>query len=60
MINSTARGWNPKFDEAYAALKYIVDKHGDSLEFVALDARELVDFNGDPYQVVPVIRISFR
>lgn len=60
MGNSTARGWNPKFEEGYAALKYIVDKYPDSLEYVALDAKELVDCYGDVYQVVPVIRISFR
>lgn len=60
MINSTARGYNPMFAEGYAALKAIVDKHGDNLEFVTLDAKELVDCYGEVYQVVPVVRISFK
>lgn len=59
-ITSTARGYNPKFDEGYAALKYIIDRHGDNLEYAELSAKELVDVYGDAYQVVPVIRISFK
>lgn len=60
MYTSTARGYNPQFEKGYAALKYIVDKYQSELEFVALDARELVDEDGNAYQVVPVIRISFK
>lgn len=57
---STARGFNPHFDLAYATLKQIVDKHADELEFISLDAVELKDEYGDVYQVKPVINISFK
>lgn len=60
MISSTARGYNPRFDEGFATVKYIVDKYSDNLEFITLDAKELVDEYGDPYQVIPVLRISFK
>lgn len=59
-IDSTARGFNPRFDEGFAALKFICEKYQGELDFVTLDARELVDEYGDPYQVVPVVRISFK
>lgn len=60
MITSTARGYNPNFKAGYDAFKYIVDRYHDELEFAALDGKELFDEDGCPYQVVPVIRVSFK
>lgn len=60
MSNSTARGYNPHFEKGYQALQAIINQHKDSLEYVQLDAGELVDEDGDVYQVYPRIRISFK
>lgn len=60
MNHSTARGYNPHFERGYQALQAIINQHKDSLEFVQLDAGELVDDNGDAYQAYPRIRISFK
>jgi hypothetical protein len=60
MITSTARGYNPHFDKGYAAVKQIVDKYHDELEYLEFDAGELVDEYGDAYQTYPRIRISFK
>lgn len=60
MSNNTARGYNPHFEKGYQALKSIIDKYPDSLEYVQMDAGELVDEDGSPYQVYPRIRISFK
>ncbi len=60
MNQSTARGYNPHFEKGYQALKAIIDKYPDSIEFIQYDAGELVDENGDAYQAYPRIRISFK
>jgi hypothetical protein len=59
--DSTAKGYNPCFKEGYAALAALCDKYAGELDFVTLDARELVDeYSGEVYQVVPVLRVSFK
>lgn len=59
-VTSTARGFDPRIAEGYAAFKYAVDKYQYQLEFAALDFKELENEYGEPYQVVPVIRLSFK